>query len=212
MNILAKIIPMKKPHFFKITTLAMVLFTTMALQAQVSVGAKGGLNVSNLNGLDVDNYDSKALVGFHLGGFVTFNLGRNFAIQPELVYSTQGGTIESGNISQDMKLNYFNIPVMVKLLTRNGFYVEAGPQLGFRTGELDFDNVDASIENSDFSICGGLGFQPTKSPFGIGLRYNAGMGTTGELDNPALDDADFKNGVFQVSLYWRLFGGGKLKK
>lgn len=203
---------MQKNIFFKALVFCAFIAFNLNAGAQVSVGAKGGLNVSNLNGLDVDNYESKAMVGFHVGGFVTFNFGRNFAIQPEVVYSTQGGTIESGNISQDMKLNYFNIPVMVKFLTKKGFYLEAGPQLGFRTGDVDTEDVPATIENSDFSICGGLGFQPTKSAFGIGARYNAGMGTTGELDNPSLDDADFKNGVFQLSLYWRLFGGGKLKK
>jgi len=103
---------------------------------------------------------------------------------------------------------------MVKFMTNNGFYLEAGPQLGFKTGDVDFDNVEATVEGSDFSICGGLGFQPTKSPFGIGARYNAGMGTTGEIDfnNTSVENADFKNGVFQLSIYWRLFGGGKLKK
>jgi Outer membrane protein beta-barrel domain len=205
---------MQKTFFLKITAIAATLLLSIVSFAQISVGAKGGLNVSNLSGVDETNYDTKALVGFHVGGFVTFNLGRNFAIQPELVYSTQGGTIESGSATEDLKLNYFNIPVMVKFMTNNGFYLEAGPQLGFNTGDLDFDNVEASVESSDFSICGGLGFQPTKSPFGIGARYNAGMGTTGEIDfdNASVDNADFKNGVFQLSIYWRLFGGGKLKK
>ncbi len=205
---------MKKTIFPKIMSLAALIICSLIVNAQVSVGAKGGLNVSNLSGVNADNYETKALIGFHAGGFVTFNIGRNFAIQPELVYSTQGGTIESGNITEDLKMNYFNIPVMVKFMTDKGFYIEAGPQLGFQSGDLDFDNVEASVEGSDFSICGGLGFQPTKSPFGFGVRYNAGMGTTGELDfsNPSIDNADFKNGVLQVSLYWRLFGGGKLKK
>jgi len=205
---------MQKSFFLKITAIAATLFISIFSFAQISVGAKGGLNVSNLSGIDGSNYETKALVGFHVGGYVTFNLGRNFAIQPELVYSTQGGTIESGNVTENLKLNYFNIPVMVKFMTNSGFYLEAGPQLGFQAGDLDYDNVETSVEGSDFSICGGLGFQPTKSAFGIGARYNAGMGTTGEVDfnNPSIDNADFKNGVFQLSLYWRIFGGGKLKK
>jgi hypothetical protein len=205
---------MLKTIFFRTTAIAAFTFFTIHAQSQISVGAKGGLNVSNLSGIDETNYETKALVGFHVGGFVTFNLGRNFAIQPELLYSTQGGTIENSGFTEDLKLNYFNIPVMVKFMTNKGFYIEAGPQLGFKTGDLDFDNFESSVEGSDFSICGGLGFQPTKSAFGIGARYNAGMGTTGQVDfdNPSLDNADFKNGVFQLSLYWRLFGGGKLKK
>ena len=203
---------MKKKIFLPGLTLCIVCLITIPTFAQISVGAKGGLNVSNLNGLDINNYTTKALVGFHVGGFVTFNLGRNFAIQPELLYSTQGGTIENGNITEDLKLNYFNIPVMVKILTKRGFYFEAGPQIGFNVGELDNDNIESDIKGSDFSICGGLGFQPTKSPFGIGARYNVGLGTTGDVTGDTYNNADFKNGVFQLSLYWRIFGGGKLKK
>ena len=209
-----KINYMQKSFFLKITAIAATLFISIFSFAQISVGAKGGLNLSNLNGINSDNYETKGKIGFHLGGFVTFNLGRNFAIQPELVYSTQGGTIESGNVTENLKLNYFNIPVMVKFMTNSGFYLEAGPQLGFHAGDVDYDNVETSVEGSDFSICGGLGFQPTKSSFGIGARYNAGMGTAGEVDfdNPSINNVDFKNGVFQLSLYWRIFGGGKLKK
>jgi hypothetical protein len=205
---------MQKSFFLKITAIVATLFISIFSFAQISVGAKGGLNLSSLSGINESNFEAKALVGFHVGGFVTFNLGRNFAIQPELVYSTQGGTIESGNVTENLKMNYFNIPVMVKFMTKSGFYLEAGPQLGFQAGDLDYDNVETSVEGSDFSICGGLGFQPTKSAFGIGARYNAGMGTTGEVDfnNPSIDNADFKHGVFQLSLYWRIFGGGKLKK
>jgi len=205
---------MKMNYFLKTSAIAAAILISSYSYSQISVGAKGGLNVSNLSGVDDSNFETKALVGFHVGGYVTFNLGRNFAIQPEVVYSTQGGSLEGSGFSEDMKLNYFNIPVMVKFMTTKGFYVEAGPQLGFKTGELDFDNFETSVESSDFSICGGIGFQPTKGAFGIGARYNAGMGTTGEIDfdNAALQDADFKNGVFQLSIYWRLFGGGKLKE
>lgn len=205
---------MRKEIISKWIAIALFSFVSFSTFAQISVGAKGGLNVSSLSGVTEDNYETKAIVGFHAGAYVTFNLGRNFAIQPELVYSTQGGTIEGNGFTEDLKLNYFNIPVMVKFLTNKGFYIEAGPQLGFNTGDLDTENLESSIEGSDFSICGGIGFQPTKSPFGIGVRYNAGMGTTGEInfDDPNIDNSDFKNGVFQLSIYWRLFGGGKLKK
>ncbi|MCU0334771.1 MAG: PorT family protein [Chitinophagaceae bacterium] len=198
----------------KLCLLALAAVSLLSATAQISVGAKGGLNVSNLSGIDnVNNFKAKALVGFHVGGFVTFNLGRHFAIQPELLYSTQGAKLE--NATDDLKLNYFNIPVMVKLLTKKGFYVEAGPQLGFRVGDVDFSSgtsVNNSVKNSDLSGCFGLGFQPTKSPFGIGARYNVGLGKAGEFTGASVNNADYKNGVFQLSLYWRLFGGGKLKE
>lgn len=199
---------LKQGMLFALITLGIATFT----HAQVSVGAKGGLNLSSLSGLDIDNYKSKALLGFHVGGFATFNIVRHFAIQPELLYSSQGGTIENGDFRRDVKLNYFNIPVMFKVLTNSGLYFEAGPQIGFRTGDLDTQDIEGDIKKSDFSMAGGIGFQPTKSAFGLGARYNVGMGKTGNIsrDNN-FNNADFKNGVFQLSAYWRIFGGGSLK-
>jgi hypothetical protein len=203
---------MKKSIFPFLMALMPCLILTSVSNAQVSIGAKGGLNVSNLNGLTVDNFETNASVGFHLGGFATFNLGRNFAIQPELVYSTQGAKLENATTEENLKLNYFNIPIMLKVLTNGGFYVEAGPQIGFNVGDVDWDNVEGSVKGSDFSVCGGIGFQGMKSPFGIGARYNIGVSELGEVEGTNPADVDYKNGVFQLSLYWRLLGGGKLKK
>ncbi|HSR38791.1 MAG TPA: porin family protein [Phnomibacter sp.] len=189
-------------------------------QGQISIGAKGGLNVSNLSGVsDVQGLESNALVGFHVGGYATFNLGRNFAIHPELVYSTQGAKLENATSSENLNLNYFNIPIMVRFLTNKGFFVEAGPQFGFQVGDVDLgtigqgSNFQNTVNNSDLAACVGLGFQPTKSAFGIGARYNIGLGKAGEFDpNTSGNNVEYKNGVFQLSLYWRLLGGGKLKK
>jgi hypothetical protein len=182
--------------------------------AQISVGAKGGLNLSNLSGVsDIEGLEANGLVGFHLGGFVTFNLGKNFAIQPEVMYSTQGAKISDGTSEEDLKMNYVTIPVMVKILSNKGFYGELGPQIGFKAGDIKWgdENVSEDFESTDFSACFGLGFQPTKSPFGVGLRYNLGLGTVSDLEDLDEDNVDIKSGVFQLSLYWRFLGGGKLK-
>lgn len=188
-------------------------FMVSSANAQISLGIKGGANISNLSDLNnFAEFESKAKVGLNLGGFVTFNLGRNIAIQPELFYSSQGAKIDE--IDENINLNYINIPVMLKLMTNKGFYVEAGPQLGILAGDVKIDGVDFSDEfkNSDLSAGFGLGFQGMKSPIGLGLRYNVGLGKVNEVTNSTIDNANVRNGVFQVSLYWRLLGGGKLKK
>ena len=191
--------------------LVAAIFSVPKARAQVSVGAKGGLNVSNIIGSGSQEFESKALMGFHAGGYVTFNFGRRVALQPELVYSTQGATLE-GLAEEDMKLNYFNIPLMLKVMTNKGLYLEVGPQLGFNLGDLQLDDIEGSVNGSDLSACVGIGFQPTKSPLGIGVRYNVGLGEAGEFNDDTLDQATYKNGVFQLSIYLRLFGGGKLKR
>ncbi len=205
---------MKNTHLLKILGVALLVIPTLFSQAQISIGAKGGLNVSNFNGIDdIEGFKSKAIVAYHLGGFVTFNLGRRIAIQPEVLFSSQGAKIEGFGNEETIKTNYFHIPVMVKFLTNSGFYVEAGPQFGFRANKFEGDQADLEeeFEDSDLAGCLGLGWQPTKSPFGIGARYNIGLGKTAELDNVSQETVDIKSGVFQLSLYWRIFGGGKLK-
>ena len=178
--------------------------------SQISIGGKGGLNVSNLNGITVNNATAQALVGFHLGGYLALNLGRNFALQPELMYSTQGAKLD--NATDNLNLNYVNVPVMVRFYTNGGFFLEGGPQLGFQVGQVTINNAEEEIKNTDLSVCGGLGYMGKKQGFGIGARYNAGISKLGDANSSNIQNPDFKNGVFQLSLYFRIFGGGKLKK
>lgn len=78
-----------------------------------------------------------------------------------------------------------------------GFYVEAGPQLGFKIS----DNLENKTFNDlDLSIAGGLGFRGPGG-FGIGARYTAGLSKVGDFDASSNINPDFKNGVLQLSLY-----------
>jgi Outer membrane protein beta-barrel domain len=189
--------------------LALCTIGPAIVHAQLSIGAKGGLNVSNLSNLTVDNATSQALVGFHVGGYLALNLGRNFALQPELMYSTQGAKLE--NATDNLNLNYINVPVMLRFYTNGGFFLEGGPQLGFQVGQVTVDNVEEEINNTDLSVCGGLGYMGKSQGFGIGARYNAGISKLGDANSSNIQNPDFRNGVFQLSLYFRILGGGKLK-
>lgn len=203
---------MKKTRTFVCALVALSTLASFAAQAQLSFGIKGGANVSNLNGLNSQNFETNALVGLHLGAFLTANVGRNFALQPELYFSSQGAKLESAGNSENLRANYVNIPVMVRFLTNGGFFVEAGPQIGIKVSEADLEDINGSFKNSDFGGAIGLGFQGMKSPLGFGARYNVGFSKVNDFDTGDLQNADLKNGVFQLSLYLRLFGGGKLKK
>ena len=196
-----------KQTAFSLAFLCMVFLAVSAKSiAQASVGLKGGLNMSSLNGLDAANFDSKFKTGYHLGGFVNIHLGKKLAIQPELMYSTQGGSIDNGLQVQDIDMNYFNIPVMFRFSGSSGFFLEAGPQFGFSAGEADWEDIDGSLKKADFSMCGGIGYLGRVLPLGLGLRYNHGISTSGDINSNTDENSDFKNGVFQLSIYWRLFG------
>ena len=182
-----------------------LLFSFAVTNAQIAIGPKAGINISNLSGLSTNEIKAKSLVGFHLGGYVAFRFG-NIAIQPELLYSTQGAKIDSVGGSENLKLNYFNIPVMLKYITNSGFYLETGPQLGFRTSaKFGSKDVKETVKSSDFSWDVGLGYQ--KNGLGLGARYCVGISKLGDAESVNIEDIDYKNGVLQFSISFALFGG-----
>lgn len=174
------------------------------------LGLKAGANVSNFTG-DFRQIDKKALIGFHVGGMFNMQFGSNFSVQPEVIFSNQGAKLELINgDKEDYKVSYINVPVMLKFKTNGGFYIELGPQAGFKVSE---NTENTSIQNfaKDLDLSGavGIGYHGN-SGFGIGARYLAGFSKVRDFDTQNLDvDPDFKNSVLQVSLFFTLFNNNR---
>jgi hypothetical protein len=109
---------------------------------QVQFGVKAGLNVSMLSGGDLGvnlTSDTKSKVGFHIGGLAEIKFNDKFSIQPELLYSQEGGnntysTDYSGTFytfDQDITLSKINLPIIFKYYVIEGLSIEAGPQLDY---------------------------------------------------------------------------------
>jgi hypothetical protein len=179
------------------------LFSSVVSMAQVQFGIKAGANVSNFNGGDFDAVKKKALVGFHGGMYLNFALG-DLSLQPELMVSTQGAKIDSINGSYDWRVTYVNLPVVLQYRFESGFFLELGPQVGFKISD---DMEDQTIKNFakdlDLSAAGGLGFK-SKGGFGVGARYTVGLSKVGDFEPSSNIDPDFKNGVIQASVYFPL--------
>jgi len=188
---------------------------TNAQKAQF--GLKGGLNVANQN-FSVNGFPSaSSRIGFHIGGFVEVKISDKFAIQPELLYSTQGSKFnmtvnDSGtdyNTENVFKLAYLNIPVMFKYYAAEKFSLEAGPQIGFLTSsKLDVSVVGKTVsqnakdlfESVDFGLNLGAGYDFTKK-ISAGVRYNFGLANVAKTEKG--DDSNIKNRVFSASLGYR---------
>ena len=190
-----------------IVTLA--FFTSATAFAQkFEIGAKAGANISNFTGHENwQNAKTNSLVGFHVGGFVSFFLGNNFAIQPEVLFSSQGAKYKDATHEENLKLNYINVPVMLKYRGNKGFYVEAGPQLGFKISESS-SSIDSLGKSTDLSIAGGIGYH-SKIGLGIGARYTASLSKVGDFKPANGINPDFKNGVIQLSIFYTLFNNRK---
>lgn len=183
----------------KLVITALLLTTSIATWAQTfSFGPKAGINVSNYSG---GNINSDARIGYHFGGLLNFGFGNAFSIQPEVLFSTQGAKVEQLDEKRDFKVSYLNVPVMLKIRLNNGFYIEAGPQAGFRMSEnLPDQTIENFAKGLDLSLAGGLGYQ-SNIGLGVGLRYVAGLSKVGDFSGQEINP-DFKNSVIQAGLFW----------
>lgn len=193
----------------KLLFAALLLWSSHAFSQGFQLGIKAGANFSNFTGGDFSNIDKKTLVGFHAGAFLGFLLGDNFSLDPEVLFSSQGAKFKSAGSDQNFRLYYINVPVMVKYRFTGGFYLELGPQVGFKASE-DVPNttVGTFAKNLDLSVAGGLGYHD-KSGIGIGARYVAGLSKVGDFDASQGVNPDFKNSVIQVSVFYTLFNNKK---
>ncbi len=172
----------------------MVICTANVLMAQnhhVEFGLKGGVNFATLN-FD-DNSDVNTRTSFHIGGLAHIHLAKQFAIQPELMYSGQGAKYTGG----DIKLSYINVPVIAQYMFGMGLRLETGPQFGFlvgaKTGDID---VKDQFNGFDVSWAFGAGYI-TPSGFGVDARYNLGLTDISD------GNESVKNSVWQLGLFYQ---------
>jgi len=180
-----------------------VLFAALLLGCCILVrgqdthfGLKAGLNISSLAEDPGADYDAKA--GFHIGALAHVHLSPHFAVQPEVVFSTQGGK------DRDVKwdINYINVPVLIQYMAGNGFRLETGPQLGFavsskvENGNVEVDN-DSYVKTFDFSWAFG-GSYIGAAGLGVDARFNLGITNIYEPEFP-----EVRNRVFQVGIFYQ---------
>lgn len=182
------------------------MITVAAHAQQVIFGVKGGLNIAKMT--NIDRANTRAAI--HLGGFARVGLNGQWSIQPELVYSGQGYVIDPiiGD-NYTVAVNYINLPIMAQYHIIPEFYVEAGPQLGFKVAakvKEDGNSYDVGegYKGVDFGLGFGLGYD-FDFGLGVGARYNFGLTNAPESDNR------HANSVAQFSVSYR-FGNFRIKR
>lgn len=162
-------------------------------------GLKAGVNYSNFTNA---SFPTDPLIGFHAGGTVAFKITKNFLIQEEFLFSSQGAKTKGGTLGeQDLKLYYISVPFLLKYRTNAGFYVEAGPQVGMKAKEeVSGPGVSDFAKKLDLAAAGGIGYQ-FKMGLGIGARYVYGISKVGDFDASNIKN-DFKNNNIQGSIFY----------
>ena len=186
----------------KYLTLALFLGITTAIYAQDKVisksngGIKGGYNLAAVT------YDGEGETeqrsGFHVGFYGESFLNESISIQPELTYSQQGYKVTNGSSTFTQKLDYINLPIMLKAYPVQNLFLEAGPQIGLAISHkeeytgLFSGTTEYEPSNFDWGLNFGGGFK-FDSGISLGVRYHLGLGDL-------YDEGKAKNRVLQFSL------------
>lgn len=174
-----------------------MLLTIGSVNAQhMNIGVKGGLNSFTVKS-DNSNYDFRP--AFHIGLLGHFHLENQIGLQPELVFSMQGA--KRG--SNELRLDYINIPILLQYMFDNGFRLQAGPQLGFlinaesKNGPLTLDIKDET-KAIDLGLAIGASYVNPASGFGFDFRYNMGLSNISENSNVKSFNRGLQLGVFYL--------------
>ncbi len=193
--------------------------SAIAQDQKVKLGIKAGLNLATLT-FDESELDSSSKAGFTAGAMVEIPMTKKFSLQPEIMYSQQGtktsfsdSDVTNSNYESTIKLNYLNIPVMLKYYVIEGLSVQAGPQIGillkannkYKDNFLGYDNQESFdlkeySSGIDTSVNVGLGYQ-FKDKFYTDLRYNISYSNVfKDGDTNHFIDNDMKNRVLQITI------------
>jgi hypothetical protein len=177
------------------------------LFGQATFGVKAGLNLAKVNidatipGFGSASSSSDNLTAFHAGIYMRAPLSSSVSIQPELIYSGQGGTA-SGS---DLKLDYLNLPIMLLYHANERFNLQAGPQLGYILS-TNSGSVSNDFNALDFGIAFGAGFD-FASGANLGFRYVLGLSNITKVDTtgaPAGTSITTTNQVIQFSIGFKI--------
>jgi hypothetical protein len=195
-----------------------------AQEKPIKFGVKAGINLSSVSDIKVSGSGIDATAGegdgmsfgFHAGGFLNYSFGQFFGIQPELMFSIQGGKQKPTALAQQLGMpnvkasyvfDYINLPVLFEVKPVTNLSILVGPQFGFNVyrsitaaGETlsGKDFIDEGFKPLDVSIAVGLQYAFAQK-FHVGARYNLGVTKTYSESESGVSASAWKHNVIQLS-------------
>lgn len=213
---------MKKQMFILLAILLMGKLNDS--QAQFTLGIRGGVNFSQLK------TDSQQSVGVNIKqsldtktgyvGGIFARIGTKIFIQPELIFSAKGGSInvlpQNGSTAQTVAIEYTNLDVPLLLGFKFGpLRINAGPVASFKISDKGLDdelkkyssNVGESFKNASYGYQAGAGVDI--GSFCLDLRYEGSLSdiSSGDFKDNLMNKVNFsqKSNLWQVTLGLKLF-------
>ncbi|GAA4417933.1 hypothetical protein GCM10023187_50820 [Nibrella viscosa] len=160
-----------------------VLLAGQGMAQNVHLGLKAGVNAFNTvdasrnTGMKIGQMDYRT--GFHAGGLAHIHLSRRWAVQPEVVFSGQGGRQTVSGVESRWNLNYLTVPLLAQYMFGDGFRIQGGPQVGFLTSaklnrEGVITNVTPNYNPVDAGLTAGVSYVGATG-FGVDARWVFGL-------------------------------------
>lgn len=213
---------MKKQMFILLAILLMGKLNES--QAQFTLGIRGGVNFSQLKtdaqqsvGVNIkQSLDTKT---GYVGG-VFARIGTKIFIQPELIFSAKGGSInvlpQNGSTVQTIAIEYTNLDVPLLIGFKFGpLRLNAGPVASFKISDKGLNdelkkyssNVGESFKNASYGYQAGAGVDI--GSFCLDLRYEGSLSdiSSGDFKDNLMNKINFsqRSNLWQVTLGLKLF-------
>jgi hypothetical protein len=213
---------MKKKLFILLVTFCLTKLNVS--QAQFTLGIRGGVNFSQLK------TDSQQSVGVNIKqsldtktgyvGGVFARIGTKIFLQPELIFSAKGGSInvlpQNGTTTQTVAIEYNNLDVPLLIGLKFGpLRLNAGPVASFKISDKGLNdelkkyssNVGESFKNASYGYQAGAGVDI--GSFCLDLRYEGSLSdiSSGDFKDNLMNKVTFsqKSNLWQVTLGLKLF-------
>lgn len=196
--------------------MACFLLASASTFAQNEVGSfnlqpKAGVNIATMTNSD----GGESRIGFVAGAELEYQATSLFSVTAGALYSQQGVKSDDDDITETIKMDYVNIPILANIYVAKGLAVKAGIQPGFRvndkvkvkgggvSAEMSLEDAlhaagddDISVKNIDFAIPVGISYQCKHLQFDA--RYNFGI--TSAISG---DGESTKNSVLQITVGYK---------
>lgn len=178
----------------KLSTLLILLFAVIRVNAQLDFGVKAGISSSSVSMDDVQLHDTMSienigdgLVGIHFGGFLRAELA-GFFVQPELLFTSTGGKVAIRDLLENkieevkkQRFNKIDVPIIVGKKIgplRLGLGPVASIMISSKSELLDTENYEEKFKNAMWGFQVGVGLDV--SSFGVDMRYEGSLSKYGE--------------------------------
>lgn len=146
--------------------LGTVFFVLLSFSVQAQkfkAGIIAGVSATQISGDRLSGYNKAGLV---LGGVVSTAVAKKFDLAMEILYFQKGSKKNSDPENGDytsyrLRLNYFEVPLLLQWNYSKVFTFEGGPTFGALLSDVEEDeygvlNAQLPFEKMEFGIAGGL--------------------------------------------------------